>query len=88
VLTFVYEPKPLAGDIVICAPVVAREARQQQKSLAAHHAHLVVHGMLHLQGHDHEAGASEAAAMERTERAILARLGFRDPYDAARDLKP
>ncbi|HEX7557594.1 MAG TPA: rRNA maturation RNase YbeY [Usitatibacter sp.] len=80
VLSFVYEAKPLAGDIVICAPVVAREAKAQGKSPGAHHAHLVIHGALHLQGFDHEAGVREAAAMEKRERALLAKLGFPDPY--------
>ena len=82
VLTFIYGPDPrgaLAGDVVICAPVVAREAREQGKAVAAHHAHLLVHGLLHLQGHDHER-PREAARMERLEREILARLGFPDPY--------
>ena len=79
VLTFVYAPSPLAGDVVICAPVVAREARDQGKPVRAHYAHLVVHGLLHLQGHDHER-AGEAGRMERRERAVLARLGFPDPY--------
>jgi len=79
VLTFVYGGRPLAGDIVICAPVVAREAREQGKDVRAHHAHLLVHGLLHLQGHEHE-GDAEARAMERRERAILRRLGFPDPY--------
>ena len=82
VLTFIYGRDPagaLSGDVVICAPVVAREAREQGKEVAAHHAHLLVHGLLHLQGHDHERRA-EAARMERLEREILARLGFPDPY--------
>ena len=79
VLTFVYSARPLAGDIVICAPVVAREAREQGKALADHHAHLLVHGLLHLQGMDHEA-PGEARAMERREARILARLGIADPY--------
>ena len=82
VLTFVYESAPrapLAGDIVLCAPVLAREAKAQGKTLEAHCAHLVVHGLLHLQGHDHEADR-EAVAMERRERVILRRLGFGDPY--------
>jgi probable rRNA maturation factor len=79
VLTFIYSSKPLEGDIVICAPVVAREARQQGKTVAAHHAHLLVHGLLHLQGMDHEHEA-EARTMERRERTVLARLGFPDPY--------
>jgi probable rRNA maturation factor len=84
VLTFVFDDAPrgtLAGDIVICAPVVAREARAQGKTVLAHHAHLLVHGLLHLQGFDHERDG-EAARMERRERAILARLGFGDPYAA------
>ena len=79
VLSFVYEASPLAGDIVICAPVVAREARAQGKSVEAHHAHLLVHGLLHLQGSDHER-VEERARMEKRERAILAKLGFPDPY--------
>ena len=79
VLTFIYETKPLAGDIVICAPVVAREAREQGKDVRAHHAHLLVHGLLHLQGMDHEA-SREAERMESRERAILRGLGFPDPY--------
>lgn len=82
VLTFVYESaprSPLAGDVVLCAPVLAREAKAQGKSLEAHCAHLVVHGLLHLQGHDHQADA-DAVAMERRERVILRRLGFADPY--------
>jgi probable rRNA maturation factor len=80
VLSFVYEARPLAGDVVICAPVVAREARGQGKALGAHHAHLVIHGVLHLQGYDHEKGDRAAAAMEKRERALLAKLGFPDPY--------
>jgi probable rRNA maturation factor len=79
VLTFVYAKAPLAGDIVICAPVVAREARSQGKDLRAHHAHLLVHGLLHLAGLDHER-AAQAQRMESRERAILARLGFDDPH--------
>jgi probable rRNA maturation factor len=79
VLTFIYSTRPLAGDVVICAPVVAREAREQGKAIEAHHAHLLVHGLLHLQGHDHER-AADAARMEGRERRILGALGFRDPY--------
>ena len=86
VLTFIYSSRPLAGDVVICAPVVAREAREQGKSAAEHHAHLLVHGLLHLAGLDH-GNARDAARMEARERSILARLGFRDPY-AARRLTP
>ena len=70
---------PLLGDLVICAPVVAREAREQGKLPAAHYAHLTVHGLLHLLGCDHE-DEREAEAMERLEREILAGLGFDDPY--------
>ena len=79
VLTFIYSSRPLEGDIVICAPVVAREARRQAKAVAAHHAHLLVHGLLHLQGLDHERRA-QAERMESRERKILAFLGFGDPY--------
>lgn len=81
VLSFAYEaPRGgVNGDLVICAPVVAREAREQGKPVAAHHAHLLVHGLLHLGGYDHESEA-DARRMERRERAILAKLGFPDPY--------
>ena len=79
VLSFPYGEKPVAGDVVICAPVVAREARSQGKELRAHHAHMLVHGLLHLAGLDHERAAL-AKRMESRERAILARLGFPDPY--------
>ena len=70
---------PLLGDLVICAPVVAREAKEQKKPLAAHYAHLTVHGALHLLGWDHE-DEREAEAMEQLEREILAGLGIDDPY--------
>ena len=70
---------PLLGDLVICAPVVAREAREQGKDQAAHYAHLTVHGVLHLLGLDHE-DEREAEAMEQLEREILAGLGLPDPY--------
>jgi probable rRNA maturation factor len=80
VLTFVYDgDEPRAGDIVLCAPVVRREADAQGKTLLAHYAHLVVHGMLHMQGFDHERPA-DAAVMEARETAILARLSLPDPY--------
>ena len=67
------------GDVVICAAVVAREAREQGKPLAAHWAHMVVHGALHLQGYDHE-NVRDAGIMEARERAVLAEMGFPDPY--------
>ena len=81
VLSFPYDTQPVVcGDLVICAGVVAREAAAQGKPLAAHHAHLVVHGILHLQGHDHEDGEAEAQRMEDCERRVLATLGYPDPY--------
>jgi probable rRNA maturation factor len=80
VLTFVMRERPrLEGDLALCAPVIAREARSQHKSTAAHYAHLVVHGVLHLQGYDHQR-EREAQAMERRESRIVTRLGFPDPY--------
>ena len=80
VLTFVYDDGvSLAGDIVLCAPVVAREARAQRKTLRAHYAHLVIHGMLHLQGYDHERD-HDAAQMEAREIALLRMLGYANPY--------
>jgi probable rRNA maturation factor len=84
VLSFAHEPlrgqaAGLLGDIVICAPVVAREAREQGKPVRDHYAHLTVHGVLHLLGYDHQAEA-DAARMERLEQRILASLGIADPY--------
>ena len=80
VLTFVYDELPhLAGDLVICPAVVEREAAQQSKSPEAHYAHLVVHGMLHLHGYDHEIDA-QAEEMERLETQIVTKLGYPDPY--------
>jgi probable rRNA maturation factor len=82
VLSFAYAPAhstAVRGDIVLCHPVIRREAHLQGKTLAAHYAHLVVHGMLHLRGMDH-ARAREAGRMERAEVRILRRLGFADPY--------
>ena len=70
---------PLLGDLVICAPVVTKEARQQDKTELAHWAHMVVHGVLHLQGYDHQTD-DEAEQMEGLERTILQRLHFPDPY--------
>ena len=81
VLSFVLnERPPLEGDIALCAPVIAREAHDQGKSLAAHYAHLVVHGVLHLQGYDHDK-VRAARAMERRETRIVTRLGYPDPYE-------
>jgi len=68
-----------SGDVILCHPVIAREARAQGKTLAAHYAHLVVHGILHLRGYDHEK-KRDALRMERREVRILRRLGFPDPY--------
>jgi probable rRNA maturation factor len=80
VLSFSYEAGKLTrGDLVLCAAVVAREARAQGKPLEAHYAHLAVHGALHLAGYEHER-AAEARIMEGREQEILARLGFPDPY--------
>jgi probable rRNA maturation factor len=81
VLTFVYDDtRPLSGDIVLCAPRIAREAREQGKALDAHYAHLVVHGMLHLQGYDHE-NERDARVMESRESAVVTRLRYADPYE-------
>jgi probable rRNA maturation factor len=82
VLTFEYGADPAGtarGDVVICVPVVAREAREQKKTLLAHAAHLTVHGTLHALGYDHIA-AREAKHMEALETRILARMGLSDPY--------
>ena len=73
------EPLPLIGDIVVCAPVVAREAQQQNKDLTAHWAHMIIHGVLHLLGYDHQ-NDSEAAIMETLETEIMQKLGFAPPY--------
>lgn len=70
---------PLLGDLAICAPVVAREAREQGKSAQAHWAHMVVHGVLHLLGYDHELDR-DAAVMEARETALLANFGYANPY--------
>jgi len=81
VLSFPYDTEPLVcGDLVICASVVEREAVEQGKPLAAHYAHLVVHGVLHLQGYDHETGEQDASRMEQQECLVLNVLGFENPY--------
>jgi probable rRNA maturation factor len=80
VLTFDYQRQPLVlADLILCAPVIAQEARRQRTPLPAHYAHLLVHGSLHAQGWAHEEEA-EAAAMEAHESAILLALGLADPY--------
>lgn len=84
VLSFPFETPPQMrsvslGDVVLCAPVIAREAREQHKAALAHWAHMVVHGMLHLQGYEHETDA-QAQVMEALEAEILKVLGYPDPY--------
>ncbi len=86
VLTFDYAHEPVVvADLVVCAPVVEAEAREQGLALDAHYAHLLVHGTLHAQGHEHDGvPEAEAAAMEARETAILASLGVADPYQHSR----
>ncbi len=80
VLTFDYTQEPLVtADLVLCAPVVAKEAKEQGKTLQEHYAHLIVHGTLHAQGWDHELD-EDAQVMELRETDIMARLGFKNPY--------
>ena len=81
VLTFDYASSPVVmADLVLCAPVVAREAKEQGKTLTAHYTHLLVHGTLHAQGWDHETSKADAEEMEAYEVAILAGLGLANPY--------
>jgi probable rRNA maturation factor len=81
VLTFDYTQEPVVtADLVLCAPVVAREAKENNKTLQAHYAHLLVHGTLHAQGYDHETGEQDAEVMEALEIKVLAGLGFDNPY--------
>lgn len=90
VLTFVYDEQTppglplsgeeiLSGDVVICAPIVEKEARQQHKNLLAHYAHLAIHAVLHLQGYDHD-NETEAAEMEALETRLMVKLRYPDPY--------
>ena len=80
VLTFGYAHQPVLADLVLCAPVVAQEARDQGKTLRQHYLHLLVHGTLHAQGWDHEASIQNAKAMEAQEVLILRGLGVPNPY--------
>ncbi len=81
VLTFDYTQAPVVtADLVLCAPVVAREAKENKKTLQAHYAHLLVHGTLHAQGWDHETSEEDAEEMEALETRVLAGLGFENPY--------
>ncbi|KAF1043882.1 rRNA maturation RNase YbeY [Xylophilus sp.] len=84
VLTFDYAQEPVvAADLVLCGPVVEREAIEQGKTLEAHYAHMLIHGTLHAQGWDHETSEEDADAMEARETALLGALGFADPYGPA-----
>lgn len=81
VLTFDYSQEPMVmADLVLCAPVVAKEAQENGKSLKDHYAHLLVHGTLHAQGWDHETSEEDAEEMEARETEILAGLGIENPY--------
>jgi len=81
VLTFDYTREPVVtADLVLCAPVVAREAMEQDKTLEAHYAHLLVHGALHAQGYDHETSERDALEMESLEILLLGSLGYANPY--------
>lgn len=81
VLSFVYESTLICmGDLVLCVPVVEREAREQNKLIESHYAHMIIHGMLHLQAYDHESEL-DAAAMEAVETHIMRKLGYTDPYE-------
>ena len=81
VLTFDYtRAQMVTADLVLCAPVIAKEAKDTKKKLRDHYAHLLVHGTLHAQGYDHESSTADADAMEAREVAVLTRLGIKNPY--------
>jgi probable rRNA maturation factor len=81
VLTFDYQREPfVAADIVLCAPVIAREAAEQGKASEAHWAHLIIHGILHAQGYEHETNEGDALEMEALEVLLLGALGYPNPY--------
>jgi probable rRNA maturation factor len=81
VLTFDYTREPVvSADLVLCAPVIEREAREQGKTLVEHYAHLLVHGTLHAQGYDHETHERDALEMEALEVLLMGALGFPNPY--------
>ncbi len=82
VLTFDYAREPVvSADLVLCAPVIAREAKAQGKSLEEHYAHLLVHGTLHAQGYEHETNEQDALEMEALEALLMAVLGYANPYE-------
>jgi probable rRNA maturation factor len=82
VLTFDYTQEPVVtADLVLCAPVVAKEAKEQNKTLEEHYAHLLVHGTLHAQGYDHETHESDALEMEALEVLLMEGMGFGNPYE-------
>lgn len=87
VLSFVYESSPVCmGDLVLCVPVVEQEAIEQAKQIESHYAHMIIHGMLHLQAYDHESEL-DAVAMEAVETHIMRKLGYTGPYEVT-EVKP
>ena len=79
ILSFLIEDNPLIGDLILCHPIIKKEAKEQNKEVISHYAHLVIHGYLHLLGYDHE-NDNEAIKMEAKEISALSRLGFPNPY--------